>query len=44
MLADLEFTAIALDHFGIEAKLKGFDDYRRETGAFYKNRDEFRAV
>ena len=44
MLANLEFTAIALVHFRIEVKLKGFDDYSRETGAFYKNRDEFWAV
>ena len=36
MLADLEFTTIALDHSGIEVKLKSFDDYRRETGTFYK--------
>jgi dienelactone hydrolase len=42
MLADLGFTAIALDLFGVEAKLEGFDDYRRETGALYQNRDEFR--
>ena len=43
MLADLGFTAIALDLFGVEAKLEGFEDYRRETGALYKNRDEFRS-
>ncbi len=42
MLANLGFTAIALDLFGVEAKLDGFDDYRRETGALHKNRDEFR--
>jgi dienelactone hydrolase len=43
MLAGLGFTAIALDLFGVEAKLDGFDDYRRETGALYKDRNEFRA-
>ena len=42
MLADLGFTAIALDFFGVEVKLEGFEDYRRETGALYKNREEFR--
>jgi dienelactone hydrolase len=31
-----------LDLFGVNAKLEGFDDYRRETGKLYKNRSEFR--
>lgn len=43
MLAYLGYTAVALDLFGTEAKLEGFEDYRRETGALYQNRDEFRA-
>ena len=44
MLADLGFTAIALDLFGVEAKLEGFDDYRRETGALYKTEMNFGPV
>ena len=33
---------VALDLFGVKAKLDGFEDYRRETVFFYKNRKEFR--
>ncbi|MEL0023840.1 MAG: dienelactone hydrolase family protein [Alphaproteobacteria bacterium] len=43
MLKDMGYTAIAIDLFGVDAKLEGRDDYRRETGALYGNRDEFRA-
>jgi dienelactone hydrolase len=42
MLADLGYNAVALDLFGVDAKLEGFEDYRRETGALYKDRNEFR--
>ena len=44
MLADLGFTAIALDLFGVDAKLEGFEDYRRETGALYKTEMNFGPV
>lgn len=43
MLADLGYTAVALDLFGVDATLNGMDDYRRETGALYRDRAEFRA-
>jgi dienelactone hydrolase len=43
MLAELGYQAIALDLFGVGAKLEGFEDYRREAGALYGNRAEFRA-
>lgn len=43
MLAEQGYTAIAIDLFGVDAKLEGRDDYRRETGALYKDRDTFRA-
>lgn len=33
MLAEQGYTAIAIDLFGVDAKLEGRDDYRRETGA-----------
>ena len=33
MLSALGFDAIAIDLFGVEAKLEGRDDYKRETGA-----------
>ena len=42
MLAELGYNAIALDLFGVDAKLEGFEDYRRETGTLYKDRTEFR--
>ncbi len=42
MLAALGYNAVALDLFGVDAKLEGFEDYRRETGALYKDRKEFR--
>jgi dienelactone hydrolase len=42
MLANLGYNAVALDLFGVDAKLEGFEDYRRETGALYKDRKEFR--
>ena len=42
MLSALGFDAVAIDLFGVEAKLEGRDDYRRETGALYRDRGEFR--
>ena len=42
MLANLGYNAVALDLFGVDAKLEGFEDYRRETGALYNDRQEFR--
>ena len=42
MLSDMGYDAIAVDLFGIDAKLDSRDDFRRETGALYRNRDEFR--
>lgn len=42
-LAAEGYLAVALDLFGTEAVLDGFDDYRRETGALYADRAEFRA-
>ena len=43
MLADLGYDAIAVDLFGVDAKLDNRDDYRKQTGALYRNRTEFRA-
>jgi dienelactone hydrolase len=43
MLVELGHQAIALDLFGVEARLEGFEDYRREASALYGNRAEFRA-
>lgn len=43
MLADLGYNAVAIDLFGVDAKLEGRDDYRRETGALYRDRSAFRA-
>ena len=43
MLSEIGFDAIAVDLFGIDAKLDGRDDYRRETSALYKDRAQFRA-
>ena len=42
MLSDMGFDAIAVDLFGVDAKLDSRDDFRRETAALYSNRDEFR--
>lgn len=42
-MAEAGFVGIALDLFGRDAVLEGFDDYRRETGALYADRAEFRA-
>ena len=42
MLSDMGYDAIAVDLFGVDAKLDSRDDFRRETGALYRNRDEFR--
>jgi|TARA_B110000503_G_scaffold2211_1_gene2942 dienelactone hydrolase len=43
MLAELGYEAVALDLFGVDAKLEGFEDYKRETGALYQNRSEFQS-
>ena len=43
MLAAEGFVAVAVDMFGVDAVLEGVDDYRRETGALYADRDMFRA-
>jgi len=43
MLAGLGYNAVAIDLFGVDAKLEGRDDYRRETGALYRDRSAFRA-
>ena len=43
MLAAEGFTAVAVDLFGAEAVLEGIEDYRRETGALYADRELFRA-
>ncbi|MGY6548816.1 MAG: dienelactone hydrolase family protein [Roseinatronobacter sp.] len=42
-MAEAGFVGIALDLFGRDAVLDGIDDYRRETGALYADRDLFRA-
>jgi dienelactone hydrolase len=42
-LAKDGYLAVALDLFGTDAVLEGIDDYRRETGALYGDRAEFRA-
>ena len=42
MLADDGYVGVALDLFGVEAKLDGFEDYIRETSFLYKNRKELR--
>lgn len=43
MLAELGYNAVAIDLFGVDARLEGRDDYRRETGALYRDRAAFRA-
>ena len=43
MLAAQGYVAVAVDLFGRDAVLEGIDDYRRETGALYGDRAEFRA-
>ena len=42
MLTEEGYIPVALDLFGVKAKLDGFEDYRRETILLYKNRKEFR--
>ncbi len=42
-MAAAGYVGIALDLFGRDAVLEGIEDYRRETGALYGNRAEFRA-
>ncbi len=42
MLAEEGCIGVALDLFGVKAKLDGFEDYRRETSYLYKNRKEYR--
>lgn len=41
-LAAAGYVGVAIDLFGRDAVLEGFDDYRRETGALYADRTEFR--
>jgi dienelactone hydrolase len=43
MLAAEGYTAVAIDLFGRDTVLEGIDDYRRETGALYADRETFRA-
>ena len=43
MLAAEGLTAVAVDLFGRDAVLEGIEDYRRETGALYADREMFRA-
>ena len=42
MLAEEGYIGVALDLFGVKAKLDGFGAYTRETVFLYKNRKEFR--
>jgi len=42
-MAEAGYVGVALDLFGRDAVLDGIDDYRRETGALYADREEFRA-
>ena len=42
-MAEAGYVGVALDLFGRDAVLEGFEDYRRETGALYADRAEFRA-
>jgi len=42
-MAEAGYVGVALDLFGRDAVLEGIDDYRRETGALYADREEFRA-
>ncbi|PZX39343.1 dienelactone hydrolase [Roseinatronobacter thiooxidans] len=42
-MAAAGYVGVALDLFGRDAVLDGMDDYRRETGALYADREEFRA-
>lgn len=42
-MAEAGYVGVALDLFGRDAELAGMDDYRRETGALYADRDTFRA-
>ena len=43
MLSDLGFDAIAVDLFGVDAELDSREDYKRQTGALYKDRSQLRA-
>ena len=38
MVAEEGYIGVALDLFGIKAKLDGFEDCRRETSFLYKNK------
>ena len=42
-LAELGYEAVALDLFGVDATLEGFEDYKREAGALYADRQKFQA-
>lgn len=41
-LAEAGYVGVAIDLFGRDATLDSMDDYRRETGALYADRTEFR--
>ncbi|SDW20044.1 dienelactone hydrolase family protein [Roseicitreum antarcticum] len=41
-LAEAGYVGVAIDLYGTDAVLEGMDDYRRETGALYADRTEFR--
>ena len=41
MLAEEGYIGVALDLFGAEAELDGFENYRRVTSFLYKKRKEF---
>ena len=38
------YEAVALDLFGVDAKLEGVEDYKREVGALYQNRSELQEI
>ena len=38
MLTEEGYIPVALDLFGVKAKLDGFEDYRRETSFLYNNK------
>lgn len=43
MLAEVGFTAFAIDVYGADADPQGFEDYRALSGALYGDRETFRA-
>ena len=42
MLAALGYTAFAIDVYGADVVLEGFEDYRAQSGALYADRETFR--